>query len=450
MKKLLSIGALCTTMGLAMTQAAHASQARLLALGLDKLDNEGSYYIDDARNIFLNAANAADYSNRLIFEWGAAGSIPGNQNAGGGEASLDADEDPKAQGGFLVDVGNFVFGAYLGNESNTASFLRIAGTSNAAAYHNFVAGPPAVPNPLMLPTADNQLDLFFAGRGQGDLRWGVNLVYLDNDKDEIKQEDKAGAIRFGARTDRWQAHANISFMNKAKNTVETNPFGTGAPTITDEVTQEFKGKLGVHLGGSYNLNETDTIYGYVKTFKWDQKDSYTNYDNWGGIGAGARVGKQGTSKGEFTQYNLGWGHNHQMDNGGTVFLNLYLRKTEVELNLAQKVEVDVLTVPFTIAYEQRANSWLTLRGSVTQNLYGKKDNKNFASANPIAANLVGQRFGSEGKGSLGNSTNVRGGASLHFGNLTVDGLLGLDSDGDNTGALSFNQVFSRVGVNYTF
>lgn len=33
-----------------------ASQARLLALGMNETDNEGMYYISDARNIFLNPA----------------------------------------------------------------------------------------------------------------------------------------------------------------------------------------------------------------------------------------------------------------------------------------------------------------------------------------------------------------------------------------------------------
>lgn len=451
MKKLF---ALMLTLGLITTHTAQASQARLLALGMDKLDNEGSYYIDDPRNIFLNAANAYDYGNMAFFEWGDNGRVLGGPSAG--EASIWSEVDPKAQGGFLQRVGDYVFGLYYGNESNTASFLRIAATSNAAALNGFT-GAPASLNPLMLPTADNQLDLFLAGRTATDLRWGVNLVYLNNEdkSDDLEQTDKAGAIRLGLKSDRWQAHANISFMNEAKNTVDAD---SALFTGDDKLIQEFDGKLGLHLGGSYDLNGRDTLYAYVKTFKWDQKDSYEDYDSFA-TAIEDRVGKEGTNKGEFTQFNLGWGHEHQMDNGGTYFVNVFFRKTDVELNLAEKIEVSQTRVPVTFGYEYAATQWLTLRGSITQTVYGKRDNKNFDSANIILAGAGGQpgllesTFGPEGKGSLMNTTEVRAGASLVFGNLHIDGLLGIEKDGNNvvrSDKLNINNLLSTVAVTYSF
>ena len=72
MKKLLSIALL---MALISPQA-FATKARLIALGMDELDNEGSYYIEDSRNIFLNAANVNDYADTVIFEWGEDGLFP--------------------------------------------------------------------------------------------------------------------------------------------------------------------------------------------------------------------------------------------------------------------------------------------------------------------------------------------------------------------------------------
>lgn len=425
-----------------------ASQARLLALGLDKLDNEGSYYIDDVRNIFFNPAQAYEYGNTLVFDWGAKGEmIPAsmfNGSPDGGEVTMNTDKDHKPQGGFLMRMGDYVVGAHLGNESNTSAFLRLAGTSNAAAINFTGTGVGA----LTLPSTDNQLDLFLASRS-GDIRWGANLVYVNNKDDNKKQKERAGSVRLGARTDAWQAHAVISFMQDAENVVNVNAMGNAPDT---ELKQEFDGSLGLHIGGSYELTGNDTLYGYVKTFKWDQKDSY-DYTGWTpipitGVGT-AQAGKTGTSDGSLSIINLGWGHRHSVGESGTAFVNLYLRKVDVELKLAEKVSIDVVTIPLTFGYEGRAREWLILRGSITQNIYGKRDNKNLDYANLWASAVAKNNFGQEGKGSLGNQTKVRAGAGLVFGNLEIDGLLGLDS-GNMTDSFGFNDLFSRVGMTYSF
>lgn len=442
MKKLLSVLTLFTL----FTYSAHASQARLLALGLDKLDNEGSYFIDDPRNIFLNPANAVDYSNMAFFEWGANGlALSSTDTTNGGEITFSQNISPKGQGGFLMDYGNYVVGAYFGHETNTSALLRTAATSNAAAYNVGAGGLQG----LMLPSSDNQLDFFLAGKTANDLRWGVNLVYLNNeDEGALKQEDKSVALRLGAMTDVWQVQANVSLINEGKNTVNTTPFGA-LPVA--EVTQEFDGKLGIHLGGSFRLNDTDTVYGYIKNFKWDQKDDYSDYATWAapGLDRGASVGNEGTSEGELTILNLGYAHVHPMRNGGTVYLSAFVRKVDIELKLAETAEVSVLKLPVTLGFEAPATNWLTLRGSVIQNVYGTRDNKNYGAMNPFIQGLAQQNFGGEGKGSLDNSTEVRAGASLTFGDLVVDGLLGMS--GNNMGdSLSMDNVSSRVAVTYSF
>ena len=109
---------------------ANATIARLKALGMDETDNEGSYYIQDDRNIFLNVANINNYGDSVILEWGGNGLTLG----GAGASSLAADDDasPKAKGGFLRKSGDNVYGVYLGNESNTSTLLRALGSGSAA------------------------------------------------------------------------------------------------------------------------------------------------------------------------------------------------------------------------------------------------------------------------------------------------------------------------------
>lgn len=438
MKKILAGIAL-----LAMTtQMAYATQARLIALGLDELDNEGSYYIEDQRNIFLNSANVNSYGDMVIFEYGGSGRAVGN-----GE-TLDQDFNSKAQGGFLKKHGNMVYGAYLGNESNTSSFLRIASTSNAVSIS--AAGVPRV------PTADNQIDLFAGSSFNNGIKWGANLVYLNNEDNSSvsainkKQEDKAGAVRLGVMADRWDAHANISFMNEAKNTVAAAPAGGNA---AQTVNQEFDGSLGIHVGGSYKLNK-GRVYGFYKTFQWDQKDDY-NYTGWVTT-SGVGPGKTGKSEGKFDTYSLGYGRVESVNSNGNIFTNIQLKVVDVELKAASTVQVKNTTVPLTMGYEHAANSWLTLRGSITHNLYGKKDNKNFSSANAVVQSLVGAVYGSEGKGSIPNSTIVNAGATLTFGKLNVDGVIGTagtngaSATGAKNGALDLDRLMAKAAVTYKF
>jgi hypothetical protein len=435
------------------SQSVYATTARLISLGLDELDNEGSYYIQDGRNVFLNPAFVHNVANTAIVELGGNG----NGVSATSNSFVDQDDKPKAQGGFFKTYGNYVYGAYLGNESNTSSFLRIASTSTAASMHATAA---ATSTPLMLPSADNQLDLFLGSTLDNGVKWGANLVYLKNKNEGRKEEEKAGAIRFGADGGNWDAHANISFMNTAKNQASTNSGNPnlGSTNAAGVVNQEFDGSLGVHLGGSYQLGK-GRLYGFYKTFTWDQKDDY-NYTGWADVtvsGKTIKAGKTGTGEGKFDTYSVGYGVSEKVSNAGSIFTNVQLKMIDIELKLAQTIEVKNTVIPLTFGYEHQANSWLVFRGSVTQNIYGQKDNKNLSSANLIAQNLVTTIYGAEGKGSIANSTRVNAGASLTFGKLVVDGVIGavnnantVSTTSQTNGIFKFDALMTRAALSYAF
>ena len=389
MKKLLSL----TLVVLALSPQAFASRARLLALGMDEIDNEGSYYIHDMRNIFLNSAYVNDYSDKVIMEWG------NNGQAVGAGAFLDSDTNPKMQGGFLKSGGDFVYGAYFGNESNTASLLRVVGSGAGS----------------ILRTPDNQLDLFL-GSSFGDIQWGANLVYSKNEDETIESKDHGYGSRFGLKADGWNAFANISLGNK----------------VTRGAAQEFKGKFGIHLGGGYDITEEGTVYGYYKTFSWEQRDA---------VGVAA-------IDGGFDTYSVGYGHKLKADHG-TFFSTIYYKSQKVEVEFANKAEAENVTIPLTFGYEASATSWLTLRGSLTQNLHGNRNNNNYASLNATAQGLAQANFGADTGGkdaTLVDSTEVRAGASLTFGKLVVDGMIGTAV----AGSLSLDRAMSRVAATYSF
>lgn len=416
MKKLLSMALL---MALISPQA-FATKARLLALGMDELDNEGSYYIEDSRNIFLNAANVNDYADIAIFEWGDNGYFPTAGSNNNDYASYDTDANPKAQGGFLKSHGEFVYGLYLGNESNTSSLLKILSTAQGASLaDNF------------LDTSDNQVD-FFLGSNFNGVDWGLNLIYTKSEFESIDSEDQGYGVRLGAKTDKWNFFLNSSLSGESK-----KPFNSGNDT------QEFDGSIGLHVGGGYDISNEGRVYGYVKNFGWDQKDSQRAKD----------VNKD--VEGSFTTYSAGYGHTVEHENG-TLFTDIHFRKREIEVEFDDAAKVDELVVPVTIGYEAAATSWLTLRGSVRHNLYGATKNNNYSSLNQVIGGLAGKIFGADTggkKSTIRNSTTVNTGASLTFGDLIVDGVIGTTINGidrENSGSLSLDEALARVGATYSF
>lgn len=450
MKKIVLMGS--ALFALASTSV-FASQARLLALGMNETDNEGMYYISDARNIFLNPAYINLYPNQAVVDWGNSG-VPATVISGTpSAATLNNYAAPKAQGGVFKKYGDFVYGVYYGNESNTSALLRIAGTSAVATFNGATAGTGAGSTSKMLQTADNQIDVFFGG--DNGMKWAVNALYSSGKEEARNSKDSAAAIRGGVISSDWDAHLNLSVNSRAEASESISAAGLGLAATT--VTQEFKGKLGFQVGGSYSLNSNNRLFGYVKHYGWEQTDSFNNY-------GGALVnlgGQHGTVNGDFTSIYLGWGNDFEVNKGDKVFTSVSAKKTDINLKFNNKSEVKHLIIPVTLGYEAKATDWLTLRGSIVQNLYGTRDNKNISNTgatgtqvNPVARALIGQLYGNSGKATLANSTTVNAGATLAFGDLTVDGLLGTTGStgtpASKKGVLSASNLETSVAMTYKF
>ncbi len=453
-KKLLGIAALSA---LSMIPA-NATVARLQALGMNETDNEGSYYIQDDRNIFLNVANINNYKDTVILEWGANGS-----NFGGSSLQTDKDFAPKAKGGIIKSHGNYVYGAYLGNESNTSALLRGVATGAYAAASALSA------NTAMLYGSDNQIDLFFGGETSG-LKWAVNGVYTADYRQSDNARDYGYAVRGGVIADKWDAFLNLSVGSKSNRTSTVSSGGnlaTGAAAGQTH-TYTFDGKLGLHLGGGYQVTDTQRVYGFAKKFDWEQYDSIGATS---GIGVGADTGSNpngrgqvGTSDAGFLTYALGYGGKYE--NGkGTLFTNIEYRYKSIEAEFTTKVEAKNVYVPVTVGYEYKATNWLTVRGSIIQNIWGYRENNNYDKLSFIGSNAAVSEFGADTSGGkvtmVRNSADVRAGATLTFGNLEVDGLLGLGGTngtiGSGTptaiqerGVFDMDRLLARVAMTYSF
>jgi len=291
----------------------------------------------------------------------------------------------------------------------------------------------------MLNSTDNQFDLFYGGEASA-LKWGANLTYGAGKDDARKAKDTALALRSGLIGSNWDAHLNVSLASKAESQESVTT------TATQVVKQEFKGKMGFSLGGSYVYSGNSRIFANVKHFAWEQMDDFNSYTVGGTLGGTVIGGQKGTVKGDFTSINLGWGNHYEVNKTDKIFVSVNVKNTKVNAKFATAAKVSTTVLPITVAYEAVAYDWLTFRGSVVQNIWGTRDNQNYNSINAIARGLVVSTFGSQGKGSVAASTEVNAGATMTFGKLNIDGLVGAKS----TGSLQTDSLLTRAAVTYNF
>jgi len=382
------------------TQVAHATKARLIALGQDK---DGSLFLDDNRNAFRNASFVSNYSNMAFFDYGATGNAIG----------LDTDTAQKAEGGVFVKHGALTYGVYLGNENDTGVLLKSLVATTAGS----------------MPQSDNVLELSVAG--SAGINWGVTLGWAPT-KDEqgaAEKENKSLYTRIGVNKNNWEAYANVSIQGESDNKI---------------TSEKYDGGGAYDVGGSYQMGDM-TAYARYKTVEWDQ------------IASGVKT------KGDYKEMKLGVGHDHEVSATSKIIYEVVYDSAEANLKYATNpTKGKYWQIPLIVGFESSANSWLTLRGSISQSLIGNVDTKNIGSiANATNQAVIAARFNAPAqnnyKGSLKNTTNVNAGASLNFGNLTIDGLIGTGGTAGTattstaeSGTLSLDRLMTRAAVTYKF
>lgn len=418
-----------------LSTPAMATKARMLALGENIQDNIGSLYFSDSRNVFQNAAYVNDYKDMVVMEWGSTGTT-----ATGATTSIkgDTDQSPQAEGGFFKSAGNFVYGLYLGSESPYTNEIRSYTRSiNNDSFQQ-----------------DNQLDLFFAGQSEMLGKWGVNVTYSNSKNDAQDAKQSSASIRLGMIKNKTEVFTNIALDNKA----EMGAAGlSGAQAATG--SDEFKGKLGFELGATQDLDAVK-VFAYVRHAKWESEaDSYSGT---GGAGT-PRPGQPMTAytgkfDGTYWLYQVGAGKEHKINDKATLFAKAeylnFMRKVEATSGTAdgETLKLDDWRVPVTLGLEYDAATWLTVRGSVVQNVVSTTDNDYDGNEAAVSAGVLAKR--PSGKRTAANSTNVNAGITLKFGELAIDGVIGTDGSNNSTtaekGALTLDNLASRVAMTYKF
>lgn len=404
MKKQLTVA-----LGLAvLATPVFASKARLQALGEDV---NGSFYVNDNRNVFLNSAQVNNYKDMVTFEWGNTANVV---DSTGTDAATGT--GPRAEGGLFRSHNNMVWGLYLGSESNTSNTFRGAAVGAADAGD---------------VDEENNIDLFIAG--DAGVKWGANVTYSKSADDETNGDANQSAVRtrFGVIAGDIEGWANINVSNKAE----------------DSTGDEFKGKLGFKVGGIYHMNDYNIFADYQK-FDGEATQGGADFDL------------------KSSQIQVGVGRASKLNDKATLFTKVQLTMANVEnegsvgaagqfggangcatSNALGCEEYKSTLIPVIFGLEYDAASWLVLRGSVAQNILGNEED-------------------AKNKRSIQDSTVVNAGATLKFGELSFDGVIGNgvesgtatpnsnNAAGNNTstgaGTLRTDNLMSRVSMTYRF
>ena len=217
---------------------------------------------------------------------------------------------------------------------------------------------------------EGSMHLFLAG--EMDFQWGVRFDYAGNK--DASNEYSGMNVQAGMTMGEIQAYVGYTLADKSK--------GGNADVSPDS---EWEG-MNMEAGAGYDMGMAN-LFGTFE--KWGEKEAENQR-----ISVGAATVKK-------------------MDSA-MLFLDARFVMEEMDGQDSEN------SIPLTFGFESMANDWLTIRGSLTQNIaFG-----DFES----------------------NDTGLNAGASFSFGKVMVDGNL----SGASNGNFGFSNVLSDVSVRYSF
>lgn len=382
---------LTVVLGLAvLATPAFASKARLQALGED---NYGSAYINDNRNIWLNAAQINNHKDLVTYEFGTERT-----------ADTAAANSARGEGGVYKTMGNMVYGVHFGGASTTANALRAASGLTGA-------------------DEQNNVDVFVGG--DAGLKWGANLGYAKSSNEVRASGASAESMRtrLGVIHGDTQAYANVNLINNAKG--------------TDATVDKFEGDMGYQIGVIHALNG-NTLFADYRSFNAENtiggvKNDIGFKQLMAGIGRVERLNDK-TNLFAKVSYQMVDAENERLTAGGA-FGGASGCGTGSAAILCEEYKGS--SVPVVVGLETEAASWLTLRASVAQVIWGSEEDKS-------------------NERSFENSTSINAGATLKFGELSVDGVIGNDAgagataSGTDSATIRTDSLMSRVSMTYRF
>lgn len=358
--------------------SAFASRARVQSLG-------SSAHIIDTQSVYSNPAK--------MFLMGDFVSLESGKQATNTIASA-ANPNDNAEGTLVRSMGDAKMGLGLGHKSENASAFGLRALLIATVLEQ-----------------QNPIELSY-GMKSGDMTWAGTLVYSNyNDKKNQVKESSMG-VRLGALMGAWDFAAGIGLGNEVKDKVNN---------------KNFKGTAGVSLYAGYAMN---SMYYFGEV-----------------VLAGAKVETQTTGaqtdKANQTKVTLGAIESVKKDGNeffyGAKLVNTMLKNEKT--SAATEEKTNSLILPVIVGLEAEATSWMTLRGSLTQNVLVSQSKKE------VGGSTAGTGF----EFAPGANTTVAAiGAGLKFNKITIDGTLEGLTGAAPSQDLSGDTLLTTVGLTYMF
>ncbi len=364
--------------------SAFATRARVTALG-------NSPHLTDVTYVYGNATWMMTLADSLTIESGATAN--NFTTAGGADTS---NIGLGSEGLMIRSMGDAKFALGLGHDDSTSFANRgLANAAAAAAALTWNIKPQQ--NPLFLAY----------GMKMGDMSVGAGLRYSNYDDKKGDEKESSMALNFGARSAAWDVALDLGLTDEWK---------TGATNASPN--DSYKGKTAISLTGGYNVTETMYVNAGFKT-------------------GGAKLEDAATEVADFSYTNITVGVTESIKkDGAEFFYGAGLLSTSSEEKTSTQ-KTTSMKMPLIIGLEADANSWLTLRGSVTQTLLLVDSDKTETAGVASVETSPGA-----------NSTTLAAGAGLKFNKVTVDGsILANGSQVINAGA---NNLLGQVGLTYAF
>ncbi len=299
----------------------HASRARLRAFNQDA---NGSFYVQDTRNMFLNPAFMSGQGESVQLDWG-------KQERTGTSTSAEA------EGGYIQKMGNLNMGIQLGRVNDFSKDIR--------AYNAKLSDMTTAVNGGDFSEGQNNLDILFAG--QSSMDWGA-MLSVTRSKTATAVADKQAEVQA------FEARGGVA----TKNFDGFVSLMLGAETVTEGAATdaELEQKFALLFGGGFAITPQQKIYARLRyaTFDAKKKDNSVDYD------------------GDDIEARIGFSRSKNMDKNARFFsaVELDFQKLDADDNKTTNVDekYEVTSLPITLGIEADANSWLRLRGSVKQGI----------------------------------------------------------------------------------
>lgn len=394
MKKLVILAAVLASANV------YATRARVNALGAPA-------HLIDVETIYTNPADMLMMGDFVNIEAG-----PTNDDNCDDASTLTVVEtcapNSNAKGQVVRSFGNSKFGLSLGNQSKNATTWGLRDPNITGIIATGGAGTTTIKN------QQNPVGVSWASKFN-DMLVGASLIYSNyNDKATEEKESSAG-VRLGMRTGNWDAKLGVGFLNKFENPAA-----------------EYKGTAGYSAGVGYMM-DSNYFYGSAEIAGAEVDNSAPPAATFADV------------KIDYTKYLVGINHIIKGEASNLFFgAAIAQETTKIELSAVNtERKITQLYLPVTAGVEADANSWLVLRGSITQNVILN----NYKSATNGTAST-------EGAPAL-NTTAAAVGAGLKLDKLTIDGTFQtLTSKIPGTVATSRtaedNKFVSTVGMTYMF